>query len=478
MRPKPRIVLDVRSERADVFARRQRLINLSAARRTVSPRNFRSVAVVALILPFLLLGSAIAPITAGTTDSVSSSANDAKRQALESQLQQLESQITDYENTITNYQKQGSTLKNEISSLNAKIAKLNLQIKAINISLNELDSEIRATSARIGDTVGNINASKIGLASALQSLYESDSESMAEILLAHPQISDFFGSVNDLMALQQNVQVAISSLAALESDLQDQKEELGTQRADTAALKEFQNSQKQTLRSTKNDKNTLLTQTKGKESEYKKILTDTKKTAAQIRNQIFELLGGGELTFDKAYALAKAAQDATGVRAAFILAVLDRESALGQNVGQCAYNQVMSGGTTAMSQKQVPVFLSILSSLNVSPDAVKVSCPNQDGTYGGAMGPAQFLPSTWNLYSSKVADIIGHNPSPWNNADAFIAAALYLKDAGAASSEKQAAARYYCGSSWTRYVCLSVYGYNVVQQANNFQQDIDILNAG
>jgi len=82
------------------------------------------------------------------------------------------------------------------------------------------------------------------------------------------------------------------------------------------------------------------------------------------------------------------------------------------------------------------------------------------------------------LYSSKVADIIGHNPSPWNNADAFIAAALYLKDAGAASSEKQAAARYYCGSSWTRYVCLSVYGYNVVQQANNFQQDIDILNAG
>jgi membrane-bound lytic murein transglycosylase B len=478
MKLKPRLVLDIRSNGDDVFAYRRKLVNLSTVKRTIPVRRFRFIAVIVLFLPFLLFGSAVAPISTGTTVSTGNSANDAKRQELERQLQQLESQIADYENMIANYQKQGNTLKNEINSLDAKIAKINLQIRAIDLSLKELDSEIQATSAKINDTVSNIEANKISLAGALQNLYESDKQSMVEVLLSHPQISDFFGSVNNLMALQQNVQVAIAKLSALESDLQGQKEELGTQRADTAALKKFQDSQRQILQSTKNDKNTLLMQTKGKESEYKKILTDTKKTAAQIRNQIFELLGGGELTFDKAYALAKSAQDATGVRAAFILAVLDRESALGQNVGQCSYNQVMPGGTTAMSPKEMPIFLSILRSLAINPDTVKVSCPNQDGVYGGAMGPAQFLPSTWNLYSPKVAEIVGHNPNPWNNADAFIAAALYLKDAGAASSEKQAAARYYCGSSWTRYVCLNVYGYNVIQQASRFQQDIDILNAG
>ena len=468
--------MDIRPDGADVFTRRKRLINISAVKRVISIRGFRSIALIALVIPFLLLGSAIAPITTGVTTSTGNPANDAKRAQLESQLQQLESQIADYETTISNYQKQGSTLKNEISSLNAKIAKMNLQIQAINLSLNELDSEIKVTSSRIDETVKNIGASKMGLASTLQGLYESDKQSIAEILLSHPQISDFFGSVNDLMTLQQNVQVAIVNLAALQTDLENQKEELGTQRADTAALKDFQSSQKQALQSTTKDKNNLLTETKGKESEYQKILADTKKTVAQIKNQIFELLGGGEMTFDKAYALAKAAQDATGVRAAFLLAVLDRESALGQNVGQCSYNQVMNGGTTAMSPKEIPVFLGILQSLNITADSVKVSCPNKDGTYGGAMGPAQFLPSTWNAYKSNIGNFTGHTPSPWNNADAFMAAALYLKDAGAASNEKQAAAKYYCGGSWTRSVCLNVYGYNVVQQANSFQDDIDILN--
>ncbi|MFA5083956.1 MAG: lytic murein transglycosylase, partial [Candidatus Paceibacterota bacterium] len=122
-------------------------------------------------------------------------------------------------------------------------------------------------------------------------------------------------------------------------------------------------------------------------------------------------------------------------------------------------------------------FLSILQSLNISPESVQISCPNQDGTYGGAMGPAQFLPSTWNIYKADISDILGRSPAnPWNNADAFIAAALYLKDAGAVTNEKIAAAKYYCGGRWNRYVCLNVYGYNVVKQANEFQKDIDILN--
>ncbi|MCL4405537.1 lytic murein transglycosylase [Patescibacteria group bacterium] len=470
MRLKPRTIYDVKPSGADVFVPSKRIVNLSRVKYFAAHGQRKLVVLLAVILPLLFLTSVGAPVTTGSTSATAGS-TDVQRQALEAQLQQLESQIAGYETTISNYQKQGKSLTTEINTLNANIAKINLQIRAINISLDELNGEIKDTNSQISVTESNINAGKLSLASALQDMYENDNQNLAEILLAHPQLSDFFDNVNNLDLLQENVQVAITNLAAMETTLQNQKQELGVKLSDEATLKAYQAQQATALRSTKTDKTSLLAETKGQEAAYQKILATTQQTAAQIRNQIFQLLGGGTLTFEKAYEYAAAAQSATGVRAAFLLAVLDRESALGQNVGQCSYK-------TAMSPSNIPIFLQITKALGLDPNEMLVSCPNADGVYGGAMGPAQFIPSTWKLYTSAVSNITGNNPaSPWSDADAFTAAALYLKDAGAATNEQKAAAEYYCGSNWNRYVCTQVYGLNVIEQADQFQQDINVLNS-
>jgi len=91
--------------------------------------------------------------------------------------------------------------------------------------------------------------------------------------------------------------------------------------------------------------------------------------------------------------------------------------------------------------------------------------------WGGAMGPAQFIPSTWVLYKDKLKTIVGKPADPWDVKDAFLASGLLLGDNGAALNEWKAAMRYFSGSSWTKYE--ESYGNLVIARTNCLQTFID-----
>jgi len=339
--------------------------------------------------------------------------------------------------------------------------------------------DIEETESQIGVTEDTIARNKYRLADILRTIYESDDKGVVAIFLEYGTISDFASDINNLLAVQDGLRATVERIAADRERLIDQKQLLAVKRSDALALKAYQDSQKASIQATQKEKSTLLTITKGEESRYQQIVQEKKKSAAEIRSRIFQLLGGGELTFEQAYNLAKLAESATGVRAAFTLAILDRESALGQNVGKCSYKTAMS------PTRDIPTFLKIVEELNIDPDSVTVSCANSDGAYGGAMGPAQFIPSTWAIYKDRIASVTGNNPpSPWRNSDAFVATALYIKDSVTSCKtiyskqndyERCAAAKYYAGSRWKTY--LWTYGDRTVTRANQFQADIEAISA-
>ena len=406
-------------------------------------------------------------------------ASSEERQALEQQLAALETQMQQYEATIDEYRKQGKSLRGEIKNLEAKIAKINLQVKAINVTLAKLDKEINENKNQIQVTEDDLTLNKSALTKLIRYLYEQSRAGLVEVLLKNPKLSDFFTSLTNTLAIQDSLATTVARVTQLRDRLLGEKEQLAEKREDAAALKSYQDAQKRSLQTVKTEKNKLLTETKGRESTYQEILKLTRKTAAQIRSRIFELLGGGQMSFEEAYQFAKFAEQATGVRASLILAVLEKESLLGQNVGRCSYKTAMP------PTRDLPIFLALVQGLGINPETVTVSCPNRDGLYGGAMGPAQFIPSTWNLYTAKVAEITGSNPpSPWRNGDAFAATALYLKDSmkGCDSvysrqidTERCAAAKYYSGARWRRH--LWGYGDRVINRAQQLQSDIDTLNS-
>ncbi|MGB9847909.1 MAG: lytic murein transglycosylase [Minisyncoccia bacterium] len=469
---KPKIVADVLTKGAKtVFGSLPDPLGRSFSRLYRLPqivRHFFVAGLIVLIFSVNTISPLIAPIAFSYEDI-------AERQALEKQLQELEAQIDEYQGNIAVLQKQANSLNQTIKLLDAQINKLNLQIKATTLQLEKLDSEIGVVKVNVAKTQKNIDETQDMLVYALKKIYEEGQKSLLVVFLSEDTLSDAFTAVNDLTSLQTQIKNNLEQLVNLKAALVEQKENLTNEKEEVLKLKALQEAQKKQLEATKKEKDDLMRITKGQESKYQELLKKTQQTASQIRSRIFSLLGGGELRFEDAYKLAKFAGDQTGVRPALILAVLDRESAFGRNVGRCNWKTAMH------PTRDQPIFLQIVQELNISPDSVYVSCANADGYYGGAMGPAQFIPSTWWKYKDRIAAITGNNPpSPWRNVDAFVAMALLLKDLGADkqtyAAEREAAARYYAGSQWRKF--LYSYGQWVVEKAQKYEADIQNSNLG
>jgi len=125
----------------------------------------------------------------------------------------------------------------------------------------------------------------------------------------------------------------------------------------------------------------------------------------------------------------------------------------------------------------ISLFLALTAQLGINPETITVSCANSDGAYGGAMGPAQFLPSVWLAYADQVSNLTGHRPAdPWDIEDAFVAAAAKLSRDGASSQtragEIAASKRYYCGNAnSTSSACVN-YANSVQRLAAAIEKDL------
>ena len=489
---KPRVLGDVSARKRGVrswssFGPLAARINLAEERIIRIPlTKMLRVVIIATATIFFVFGSAAAPTffnkasgdatSGGGTAASSTDPTTAQRTQLESQLAQLETQIDQYQGQIASYQTQGKTLNDQIGILNDKIASLTLQIQAVNLTAQQLNSNISEAQSQIVALQAAVTTKKAAMEALMRDLYQNDQVSLVQSFLQNPQISDVWNDTENITLAEGDLRMTAQQVAGLQSQLQNEEAQFEASKSDAASVVAYQAAQAQEVASTKTQEAQLLAATQGQESKYQALLAQTQMSAAQIRNQIFQLLGGGQLSFEDAYQYAQVASNATGIDPAFILAILDRESALGQNLGQCNYQ-------SAMSPSDQPIFLAITQSLGLNPSEMMVSCPNTDGAYGGAMGPAQFVPSTWNSYSSAVAQITKDNPpSPWNDADAFVATALFLRDnitgcqatySTTLGQERCTAAKYYAGGDWKNY--LWTYGEAVVERAQNFESDIQTI---
>jgi peptidoglycan hydrolase CwlO-like protein len=404
---------------------------------------------------------------------------------LQQQLQLIQDQITGLTQQLAQTQAQKNTLANKIKSLQKQQAVLNLQIASTNLQINDLGSQITVTQGSIAQNTSHVKDLQNQISVIVRTINQNDSYPFIFTAVSQKKLSDVFSVYEDYARISSGLGSVISQLKSANDQLSTQKQNLSDQQLSAQNLLSIKTLQQTGLTGSVKDQSTLLAQTKGREADYQATISDTKAQAAAIRSRLYQLLGvSSQITFGQALQIAQWAKGSTGIDPAFLLAVLTQESNLGQNVGTCnrpgdppskSYKVVMN------PTRDIPPFLQITQSLGMDPDITPVSCPmrNKDGSqlgWGGAMGPAQFIPSTWMGYKDKVAVLTGNNPAnPWDIRDAFAAAAIKLTAGGADGTYQgnwNAAMRYFSGSTNVKY---RFYGDNVMATATKYQSDINDL---
>ena len=118
-------------------------------------------------------------------------------------------------------------------------------------------------------------------------------------------------------------------------------------------------------------------------------------TIVTLRRHLLGVRDANAISSEQALAYTEQASLATGVRPEFLLGLIKNESALGHNIGGGVYRTAMH------PTRDQTVFPNITDVLGYNPDAVPVSA-NPGFGWGGAMGSAQFIPSTWVCYGGFV----------------------------------------------------------------------------
>ncbi|OGN08524.1 MAG: hypothetical protein A2750_02260 [Candidatus Yanofskybacteria bacterium RIFCSPHIGHO2_01_FULL_45_42] len=406
------------------------------------------------------------------------------------QIEELQRQIEEYQGQIDVSRGQSRTLENEIKQLNAKINQIALEIRGLELSVNKTRLEIGETEEGIKDSEDAIIKHKNALAQYINIAYQNDQTTLTEILLNNKNLSDFFSYLNGLQNTQDNLRATIQGVKTLKAELEERQTNLETQKTDLEHLIGIQAVQKRSLDGNKKDKDNLLKETRGQEVKFQELVKRSQKDIDKIREQLTFLQQHG-ITAEDAVRYAQLAAIRAGIRPAFLLAILEIESRLGQNVGTGNWKDDMYECYIRLGTKYYPnkrsyylqraeteknAFFVIIGKLGLSPDSVKVSREPNYGC-GGAMGPAQFIPSTWLSYEEEVARLTGHNPpNPWNIEDAFMASAIKLAKGGADKQTRTAesgAARAYIGGSTkcSSSIC-NYYSSTVLRKADEIEKNL------
>ncbi len=411
------------------------------------------------------------------------------RAILEGQLAQLEREIAAKQKELDGQKGHSSSISNEIKIINTKISQAKLQIQSKNLTITKLSKDISKKESTIDTLEEKLDKEREALGQMIRQTHQIDETPFVYIALGKTTVSEFYSDLDSFETLKRSVKVSLDQVREIKDDTEAEKKTLEKQHDQALDVKYDLEAVKKNIEQNEKQQQKLLNDSKNKEKTIGNTIADRQVEANRIRAQLFQFAGGtAAIPFDKALGYANEASGKTNIQPSFVLAILTQESNLGSNVGKCYLTDTATGaGVNVNSTKTYPnvmkpsrdvaPFIAITGALGRDPFKTVVSCPIAGaGGYGGAMGPAQFIASTWKSIEKRIASARGVSlANPWNAEDAIMASAIYLSDLGgsgtSSSSQIRAACKYYGSGGST-----CSYGRSVMSLKLKIQAKIDYLN--
>lgn len=407
-------------------------------------------------------------------------------------LEQIDQEIKKIEFDIKSEYDRQRTLSGEINKLSGEINQTASKIQEKNSLISNIRNDIIRKERSLEALNERLEREKKSLESVLRKRFELEDATILEVILSSKDVSEFYEDAPRYSSIQQSLSDSFAIIDELKVDIYHQKTTLENKREEENNVKYSLELEKNKIEVQKKDRDQAYSVSESKEASFEQLKEEREKEAREIRARLIQFQGAGigsrSISFGEAYDYAKFASGKTGVRTAFIMAIMQQETGFGRNVGGCNLRNSETGDGVYIStgnpsvRNMVPGnfenFKKITASLGRDWSNTPISCVAYSNGkpygYGGAMGYTQFIPNTWMSVEARVRNYFGASvANPWDPQHAVMATAVFVRDLGAASqtysAEYNAACRYYGSCS------VYAYGTNVMNKAVSIQTQIDLL---
>ncbi len=391
--------------------------------------------------------------------------------AINEQIAQQQKDIADVNKKITELSAKRNETAEEaaaialaVEQLKAELVKAERELAKTKSTITKVQVSREQTTEEVQKVEDDIVQKKSELTVLIRQLYEHEGQSLMRIFFSSESLSDVLTQREEYKGLQEKAITVIEQMHDQEKELKEKQESLAQQEDDLGQLQTLLDSQADELAAKKSEQSTFLAQKKQEQGKFETLIAEAKAAREEISKRVFTLQSGAvNVSLNTANDMAKFAGSVTGVRPALIMAVLKIESNVGTNIGSGVFPD-------DMHPQSRDAFVRITKKLGLDITKAQISRrPRSMKGWGGAMGPAQIMPATWESIEGRIEQLTKKSPvNPYELSDAFVATAIFLADRGGATpgGEYEAVNRYIAGPNWQYYTW---YGDKVMAVAKEYE---------
>lgn len=393
------------------------------------------------------------------------SSKEAAIREKEQELERLAKELEVLRQKRSEKEQEGESVSRAIELAESRIRETQLELDRTAVSIEDVQMRITINREHITSLEQQIAQLHGQLRVVLRAMDMHDARSLFEVLFGSGTFADFMAEQSAYISLQNRVVGLLHETEAAIEQRKSHETQLAEQEDGLQQLHRMQAVQRESLRQEERQQREILAENIQEQAQVTARMAEVEQAREDIARQVFTMRSAGvEISLARARELAQFAGGLTGVRPALILGVLKVESNLGTNIGSGRYpDDVHPGHREA--------FLRVTEKLGLNPLEAPVSAkPKTYQGWGGAMGPGQIMPLSWERLESTVARLTGKSlPSPYDLSDAIVGTAVMLQGLGAADGrEYEAVNRYFAGGNWQRFTW---YGDRVLAVAAEYERE-------